>query len=751
MTAHVPPAGRRARFRRWQIVLGVLLVALIVLWWVFDWNWFKHPIERRVEAATGRTFKIEGDLSVHLGVVPRLRAEGLRLSNADWATEKDMAHLHSLEISIRLLPLFKGRIELPVLRLEKPHLLLEQNEAGDANWTFAKQDKADSSPGRPWHIDQFIVTDGELRVHETKYKTDLRLDFRTETADAGGHPAPLVAKGEGRYRDGDFELEGRVDSPLELRDVENPYHIDVKARAGATHAHVSGDLIAPLQMEDINVAFMLSGSNLADLHKLIGLPLPATPPYKLSGELGHKGTVWSYRKFSGTVGGSDLGGDISVDTGRDRLFLRGVLVSRELDLDDLAGFIGAGPSAEKAESPQQKREAVQRAESPRVLPYHPYDLTKLRSIDVDVSLNAHKISADPLPIDAMNVHMFLDNGMLRLDPLELKVAEGTVTGNVRLDARQDPIDSALDLHARNLDLPRLMPSMKAQNIGRVGGYLKLSGKGNSVANMLGSANGETGLVMGRGRLSNLLLELAGLDIAESLEFLLAKDRTVPVRCAYADVEAKEGVFTPRALALDTTDTVVFGEGSVNLREETLAMKLKVKPKDMSPVTVRTPLRITGTLKHPKVRPEMGPLALRAVAAAALFAVAPPAALLALIETGPGKDTDCGASDPNITAINKNAVAKDQKGPAAVEKADAKAQKPATAARKQDQKVPAAAQKAEMREQAAPVVNGKADTKDQKIPIATPKAEAQEQKAPVVDRKAEVKDQKIPPVTDPKSR
>ncbi len=671
MTAQALPVHDTARIARWQIVLAAVIVAAVLLWWVFDWNWFKQPIEHRVEAATGREFAIEGDLSVHLGLVPTLRAEGLRLANADWAAQKDMAHLDTLEISIRLLPLLKGRIELPLLRLERPHLLLERNEAGEANWTFANRgDPADSGPGRPWHIEQMIVTDGELRVHEPTLKTDLRLDFHTATADSGSQPAPLVAKGEGRYRDGDFELSGIVDSPLALRDVERPYHVDVKARAGATHARVRGDLMAPLQLEDINVSFILSGPNLADLHKLIGLPLPETPPYSLSGELGHKGAAWRYRKFSGTVGDSDLGGDISVDTRRERLFLRGELVSRKLDMDDLAGFIGAGPSAKKGEtaSPEQRREAARRSESPRVLPYHPYNLAKLRSIDADVSLNARKISARPLPIDAMNVGLLLENGLLRLDPFELKVADGTVTGSVRLNARQDPIETALDLRARGLDLPRLMPSMKAQNVGRVSGYVKLDGRGDSVANMLGSANGETGLVMGRGRLSNLLLELAGLDIAESLEFLLAKDRSVPVRCAYADVEAKEGVFTARAFALDTTDTVVFGEGSVNLRAETVAVKLNPKPKDMSPLTLRTPLHITGTLKHPKIRPEVGPLALRALAAAALFVVAPPAALLPLIETGPGKDMDCGASSPNVRAIDPKAAATDQKPPATNPKA-----------------------------------------------------------------------------------
>jgi len=382
-----------------------------------------------------------------------------------------------------------------------------------------------------------------------------------------------LLKGEGRYRDGAFQLSGRVDSPLELRDSEKPYHIDMRATAGATHAHVKGDLIAPMQMEDINLFFALSGQNLADLHKLLGIVLPDSPPYSLAGELGHSGALWSYKKFSGTVGDSDLRGDISLDTGRKRWLLRGDLASKELKLDDLSGFLGAGPGAKKGAtaSPQQRQEAQRRETDPRALPHHEYDLAKLRSMDADVSLNARHISAEGVPVEAMNVHLRLEDGLLRLDPLDMKVADGNVSGTIQLDARHNPIDSALDLKAKALDLPKLVPSMKAQNVGRVGGYVKLKGRGNSVGDMLGTADGEAGVAMGRGRLSNLMLELAGLDIAESLEFLVEKDKTVPIRCAYGDVEAKQGVFTIRALALDTTDTVVFGEGSTNLRDDSLAI------------------------------------------------------------------------------------------------------------------------------------------------------------------------------------
>ena len=56
-------------------LVALLIVLLILIW---DWNWFKRPIERRVSAATGRTFHIDGDLSVKLAWQPRITKASTR-------------------------------------------------------------------------------------------------------------------------------------------------------------------------------------------------------------------------------------------------------------------------------------------------------------------------------------------------------------------------------------------------------------------------------------------------------------------------------------------------------------------------------------------------------------------------------------------------------------------------------------------------------------------------------------------------
>jgi AsmA family protein len=398
----------------------------------------------------------------------------------------------------------------------------------------------------------------------------------------------------------------------------------------------------PLNPERFVINAELRGNDLADLYPLVGLAVPSSPPYEVEGKLERKGRVLTLRDLEGRIGDSDVAGVAGIDLRGDKPLLHADLVSTHLDLDDLGVSIGLPPGvgAGESASPEQREEARRRAAGTRLLPDKEFDLRKLASANADVHLHAKDIDAGKWPIDALAVRVRLRDSVLVVDPVEVDFAGGTVAGDVKLDARKPRIDSATDLAIRNVDLERVWPNMNPPNVGRLNGRIDLRGNGNSVADMMATADGEVQVAMGRGRFSNLLLELAGLDVAESLKFLLSKDKTVKLRCAYGDFELEDGRAKARAMVFDTTDTVMFGEGSVNLDQEALALELRPEPKDFSPVSLRGPLEIGGTFKDPKFRPQAKALLGRAAAAAALYAIAPPAALLALIETGPGEDVDC---------------------------------------------------------------------------------------------------------------
>ncbi|MGY0558801.1 AsmA family protein [Lysobacter sp. A421] len=640
-------AGRwwqQPRRHPWLTALGVLVVALVVLILLWDWNWFKGPVERQVEARTGREFKIGGDLDVDLGWVPTIHADQLSFGNADWSRQPTMATADRLDISIDLRRLLRGEVRIPELRLAAPRLNLEANPKGGGNWQFGSTGgDTDLQFRRVW------IDDGKLTFLDAAAKTDIKVDVTSTQARDPRNVPPIKVDGGGQWNDSKFTLQGSAESPLELRDTEAPYHIDVHAQAGATKAHARGTLRDPLRLRDFDLQLTLAGKNLEDLYPLIGVALPPTPPYTLDGRLTRdiKGanTIWHYDKFAGTVGDSDLGGDAAFTTGGERPFLRANLHSKRLDFDDLAGFIGGAPQTGNGETtnPELAAQAAQQKASARVLPDTPYQLEKLRAMDADVRLKATRINSPSLPLDDMDAHLKLDAGLLLLDPLNFGVADGQIRSTVRMNAREATIHTKADVAASGLTLSKLLPTVElVQNaIGKLSGHAVLDGSGNSIAAMLGSSDGDVALGIGRGKISNLLMEMAGIDIAEIIKFKLTGDQLIPIRCAFGDFKVDGGVMTARSLAVDTTDTILIGEGTINLDTEQLDLVIKPRPKDRSLFAFRAPLLLDGTFRDPDFRPDMGAIVLRAAIALTLGSIAPPAALLATLELGPGEDSGCG--------------------------------------------------------------------------------------------------------------
>lgn len=621
------------------IVFGALAALLVVLAVLFQWNWLRGPVERLVAWQTGRSFDIAGDLDVDLGRVTTIRADALRFGNADWSPSRTMGSADRAELDVRLWPLLSGEIRLEAIRLTRPRLRLEFGPDGRGNWIFGER----GGESRLRYTGLW-VDEGRLVFLDPRRRTnfDIALDS-ISTGDASAPPVDL--KGKGRWAGNAFTIAGRVESPLALRQTDRPYRIDLRATAGPTRAHARGTLLDPFRLRDFDLRLRLAGQDMEDLFPLIGIATPPTPPYRLDGRFSRDGDTWRYDDFTGLVGDSDLGGSAAVTVGRMRPLLEANLVSRRLDFDDLAGFVGAPPQTggEEAANAEQRAEAAALAADARVLPDTPYDLTKLRAMDADVRWKAHRINAPTLPIEDMDAHLLLEAGLLRLEPLNFGVAEGDIRSTVRMDARSEVIRTKADIAVRGLDLGELFPTAQLTQsaIGRVGGNASLAGTGNSVAGILGTADGEVMLGMGRGQVSNLLMELAGLDIAEALKFLLTKDRTVAVRCAFGDFAVENGVMQARTLAFDTTDTIIVGKGKVSLKDETLDLELRPRPKDRSILALRSPLVVDGTFKDPSFRPDFKRLGLRGATALALGSIAPPAALLATIEPGPGEDSACG--------------------------------------------------------------------------------------------------------------
>ena len=284
-----------------------------------------------------------------------------------------------------------------------------------------------------------------------------------------------------------------------------------------------------------------------------------------------------------------------------------------------------------------------------MLPVETFKTERWTSLDADVRYTADKITRDAeLPISKLDTHVVLADGVLSLTPLNFNVAGGTLTSQIRLDGSgkviANGIAAELKASARHLHIQQLFPRLPAlqASVGEINGDASLSATGNSVASLLGSSNGEVRALINRGSISKLLLEEMGLNIGSIVLTKLVGDKQVRLNCMAADFVVTKGLMRTRQFLVDTDDAVLHIDGTVNLANEQLDLTLQPDSKGLRIFSLRSPLYVQGTFSKPDVSVDKGVLALRAGGALALAVVAPVAALLPLINTGPGEDSECAA-------------------------------------------------------------------------------------------------------------
>ncbi|MBC7605159.1 MAG: AsmA family protein [Ramlibacter sp.] len=627
------------------LVVFLVLVALLLAF--FPWDVLRGPLNRYVSERTGRHFEITRKLDVKLGRTTRVFADGVEFANPDWAHDKNLVTAESAEVQIELLPLLRRRIELPLIELHKPVLGLQVEPDGRKSWSLGKDD---SDPRNIPNIGALVVDNGSARIIASGHGADIQTDFAIDAATSeGAQQMPLTFKAKGTWKNEPFTASGRTGNVLYLdKELRAPFPVRVKAVAGGTMLDANGAVSSIATFDGADVNFDLRGRDLSTLYKLLGVVLPATPRYALKGHLVRQGEVWHATGLNGKLGNTDLAGDLDFDRTNDVPHLSGKLSSKSLDFDDLAPIVGLPEQPRSAAAmpdvaPGVAKERVVHDTGHKVLPTAQIDLARLKAMTADVHYTAVRIvNARGLPLDRMTVQVKLGDGVLKLDPVNLGVASGTLAGAITVNGNSNPAIAEVHLDARALELNKLFPRLKITqaSFGKMHGDIDLKGRGNSVAKMLGSSSGNVSMLMGRGQISNLLLEFAGLDGGEIIKFLIRGDKNVVLRCGAASFDVKDGLMTSRAFVFDTDDTIIYGGGTISLANESLDLALRPYPKDMSILALRSPLKLAGTFDAPKAGVDKGALASRAGTALILGAINPLLALAATVETGPGKDANC---------------------------------------------------------------------------------------------------------------
>ncbi|MFJ2686925.1 AsmA family protein [Pseudomonas sp. NPDC087342] len=669
---------RTSKIITWTFASLVVLLAILVLIIVFfDWNRIKPPLNAKVSEELHRPFAINGNLAVvwrreldeggwRAWVPwPHVVAEDLSLGNPDWSKQPQMVTLKRVELRISPLALLAQRVVIPRIDLTEPNADLQRLADGRANWTFKFDPKDPNAEPSNWVVDIGAIgfDKGHVTLDDQNLKTQLDVlidplgkpipfsdivgDKAAKTAvEKGGAPQDyaFAIKVKGQYHQQKLAGEGKIGGLLALQDAAKPFPLQAQVKIADTSVELAGTLTDPLNLGALDLRLKLAGSSLANLYPLTGVTLPDSPPYATDGHLTAKlhdsaGAQFRYEGFNGKIGNSDIHGDLAYVANQPRPKLSGSLVSNQLLFADLAPLIGADSNAK-----QKARGGESKQPTDKVLPVEEFKTERWRDMDADVEFTGKRIvHSEKLPFTDLYTHLVLTDGVLSLEPLRFGVAGGKLDAQIRLNGRTEPLEGQAKLTARGFKLKQLFPTFEPMktSFGELNGDADISGRGNSVAKLLGTSNGKLKMLINDGAISRELMELAGLNVGNYVVGKIFGDKEVKINCAAADFDIKTGLATTQLFVFDTENAIIYIDGTANMATEQLDLTITPESKGWRLISLRSPLYVQGKFIKPSAGVKAVPLLLRGAGMVALGVIAAPAAgLLALVAPSGGEPNQC---------------------------------------------------------------------------------------------------------------
>jgi len=619
----------RGIFKWAGTTLVALLVGTVFALYFLDWNQMRGPVGHWLSRRAGREVRIDGNLAVRLfSWQPSLEAGAVYVGNPSWLAGRQPAGLAAraaavkdLRIEVRLVPLILGRLVVPLVRIDQPDILLVRDASGRTNWD-------NGSGPHAWHIppiQHFLINDGHLRIDDAIRK--LRFTGTVNTQETlGGKDGAFTLTGEGTLNLSKF-LADVKGGPLIHVDRNKPYQFVADVKAGTTHAVIHGTITEPFHMDHYIASVDVSGPTLADLYFLTGLVLPNTPPYQMTLSVERDGTNYRLNNIDAMLGKTDLNGNLMVEMSASVPAIAGKVTSRSLALEDLGPLVGGGKT-----SPIR---------SHYLLPETPLHTERLRRTDAEVDYSAAKVQSRDFPLTSLTTHISVKGGVLNLKPLAFGFTQGKLAGSIRIDARRDVPTASVDARISDIHAENFVKSGDKPISGILEARAALTGTGKSVHDAASHASGMLTAVVPSGGMRHSLAEWTGVDVLSALSLNLAGDTSnTNLRCAVADFDAHDGVMTSRQLVIDTDPVRVDGAGGINLKDETIDLRLQGKPKHFQFLRLRAPITLKGPWQHPSIGVEAGAAAAQGGVAVALGVINPFAAILAFVDPGLAKDANC---------------------------------------------------------------------------------------------------------------
>jgi len=625
-------------------LIALIVIALIAVWLLVNPNDYKPRIAAAVKDATGRDLVLKGDIKLSVFPWVALELGQASLGNPPGFSDQPFLAFTHAAVRVRLLPLLAKRLDVGRVEIDGLDLKLLKNAAGKGNWEgFGRSGAQAPAP------EQKPATAGEtLRGIDGIKISNARVSYQQITlqnidlesgAIAAHGEVPVTLRldanrgiaGEHARLDArfDFSADPRAEryalSALNLNGVitlaGNARAVSCSVTAPDAELNLAAQTLATptvaVNVAGAQVSGSVQGTRIIDAPALtgtvtlaplvvreflprLGLTGPATRDPKAWSQVAASGgfTVDSKAahvdKLQATVDDTHLTGSVAVN--RETHAVAFELTVDTIDLDRYR------PPAAAAATPPPS--APQSATADTSTP-----------VDANGTLAVGALHVAPLDLSNVKLTVAAKDKVWRIFPLKAQVYGGQYSGDITLDDRSSTPAVSLDEHLSGIDVGRLVAkeSKKVHVTGRGNVNLKAVGHGAGADAILKSLEGHFDSNVADGAVEGIDL---GYELGRAEALLRRQDlpavqntKRTTFDALKLSAEITKGVAATKDLLISSAALKVTGQGTANLPTGALDFALLADTmKTAGNVPIQIPVKITGTLSDPTVRPDVDALA-----------------------------------------------------------------------------------------------------------------------------------------------
>jgi len=624
-------------------IVSLIILALLAIAVFFDPNHYRGAIQAELEKRLGRTVTL-GDM--HLGLVPpRLQVRDLAIGDdPNFHEQKSFIQARDLDVSVKLLSLLKGAIDVHSLSLQNPTVEIIKNQQGVWNFSSLGSNSASGPSNHEFTLAKLSIQDGQVAI------TDLN----------SGTPRTVY---------------DHIDVTVRDFAPAKPFSFDAAAHlpgSGAQEIQLKGQA-GPLVPNNIAAAPFNGNLNLkqvgiSNLQQFLKSSALTNTDGSLSGETkfasqsGKVSGVGQMKVENARVHGMELGYPVSANYD-----LRDDLTSESLGITKLELKLGSTPlllngTANLKSTPASVdlnarandisiAEAAKLAASTGVAFSPGTNVNGKINADIHVrgpvskpafngTIAGHDVEASgkdiPQPVQIKSVNIVLTPNEIHSDTFNVTSGGTTVAAQFALRdyLTQTPMVNAT-LRAQNAALPEILAMAKAYDVTAVD---KITGEG--TLNLDIHANGPVHKLTSEEVMRALNgsvnpnfnnMRYSGTDISHELAsiagFLQANERDqgfTSISRMTGNILVKNGIAQTNNLQALLEIGKVAASGTANLVDQTLNLRMSVVlSKDFSQHVGGTgiggymttalannegelviPVLVTGSLQHPRITPDV---------------------------------------------------------------------------------------------------------------------------------------------------